>query len=213
MRTSIVTLFASTALIAVPATAAGFSGPRAEVRGGFDRTTVDLSYDDGVDSLSGDDHKDGFNLGAEVGYDALVGKGVVAGAYAGVEFATTKTCSEVFGNDKACLKLGRNFTLGARLGANVSPSTLIYVKGGYSNGQLKAKYTNFDDSTLNASDHANRGGFHFGAGAEVLVGSNGYVRAEYVRTNYNDYDYSDSDFAAGIDTHRDQVLLGFGMRF
>src|SRR6185503_12252926 len=50
---------------------AGFSGPRAEVRGGFDRTTVDLSYDDGVDSLSADDHKDGFNLGAEVGYDAL----------------------------------------------------------------------------------------------------------------------------------------------
>ena len=213
MRKSILLFITSASIIASPAAAAGFAGARAEVRGGFDRTTIDLSYDDGVDSLSGNDHKDGFNLGAEVGYDTLVGKGVVAGAYAGVEFATTKVCSEVFGNDKACLKLGRNFTVGARLGAKVSPSAILYVKGGYSNGQLRAKYSNFDDPTLNDSTHSNRGGFHVGAGAEMLIGSNTYVRAEYVRTNYNDYKYADSDFTAGIDAHRDQVLLGFGLRY
>jgi outer membrane immunogenic protein len=206
-------LVASTVLFATPAVATGFSGPRAEARGGWDRTTMDLSYDDGVDSFSGDAHKDGFNIGAEVGYDAPIGPSIIAGAYAGVEFATTKACSEIFGNDEACLKLGRNFTIGGRLGTKVSPSTLLYVKGGYSNGQLKAKYSSLDDPTLNFSAHANRDGFHFGAGAEVLVGSKGYIRAEYVRTNYNDYDYSDPDFAVKLDAHRDQVLLGFGLRF
>jgi outer membrane immunogenic protein len=213
MRNTILLLAATTAFVAAPAAATQFSGPRAEVRGGWDRTTLDLSYDDGVDSISGDGHKSGFNFGAEVGYDAPLGQSVIAGAYAGVEFATTKTCGEVLGDDKACLKLGRNFTLGARLGAKVSPTAILYVKGGYSNGQLRATYANFDDSTLNFKEHANRDGFHLGIGGEVAVSARTYVRAEYVRTNYDDYDYSDSDFSAKLDAHRDQLLVGFGMRF
>lgn len=207
MRNNIFLLFAACAFVSVPAVAANFTGPRAEVRGGWDRTTIDLTVDD----TSGSGHKDGFNLGAEVGYDAPLGARVVAGAYAGVEFATTKTCSEVYGDDEACLKLGRNFTLGARLGAKVSPQAMLYVKGGYSNGQLKATYKDFIDPTYDFSAHANRGGFHFGGGVEVAVGAHGYVRAEYVRTNYNDY--NNSDFGVKIDAHRDQALLGFGLRF
>jgi outer membrane immunogenic protein len=207
MRKNIFVLFAAGAFVSAPAAAANFTGPRAEVRGGWDRTTIDLSVDD----MSGSGHKDGFNLGAEVGYDASLGAMVVAGAYAGVEFATTKACSEVYGDDEACLKLGRNFTLGARLGAKVSPQAMLYVKGGYSNGQLKATYKDFIDPTYSFSAHANRDGFHFGGGVELAVGPNGYVRAEYVRTNYDDY--NNSDFGVKIDAHRDQALLGFGLRF
>lgn len=198
---------------ATPAAASDFAGPRAELRGGWDKTRIDITYDDGVDRVSGHGSRDGVNIGAEVGYDAALGTAMIAGVYAGIEGATTKECSSVVGNDEACLKLGRNFTLGARAGVKVSPMALLYVKGGYSNGQLRATYRNQDDPDLNFSEHSNRGGVHLGAGAEMAIGSQGYVRAEYVRTNYSDYDYSDPDFGVSVDGHRDQVLLGFGLRF
>jgi outer membrane immunogenic protein len=213
MRNSSIALFALTAAIAAPAAATDFAGARAELRGGWDRTTIGVSYNDASDSISGSDHKDGFNLGAEIGYDFQAGQSLVAGAYAGIEGATTKVCSELVGNDRACLKLGRNFTVGARLGAKVSPLVMVYAKGGYSNGQLRTTYDNADDPTLDVRDHVNRGGFHIGVGGEVAVGRQGYVRAEYVRTNYNDYDYADPDVHVNVDGHRDQGLVGFGIRF
>ena len=89
-----------------------FTGPRAEARIGVDRTTLELSYDDGETAVDGEDHDDGFGLGAEIGYDVAIGGSAVIGGYAGIEAATTKECSEVFGEDEACLKLGRNFTAG-----------------------------------------------------------------------------------------------------
>jgi len=201
------------ALFAAPAIASNFNGPRFELRGGWDKTTLGASFDDGVDQFSGRGHKSGFNIGAELGYDALLGNVIVGGVYAGIEGATTKDCTELVGNDEACLKLGRNLTLGARLGAKVAPRAMIYVKGGYSNGQLRETYKNSDDPDLDFSDHQNRGGYHFGIGAEFAIYGSGYVRAEYVRTNYNAYRYLDPDFDLKIDGHRDQLLLGFGLRF
>ncbi len=213
MRTKILLALGAASLASSPAFAAGFTGPRAEVRGGWDRFTIDVDYDDGFDEFSDDGDDTGFNLGAEVGYDFPVGGKAIAGAYAGAEWATTKECGEVYGDDKACLKLGRNFTLGGRIGAVVSPTILLYAKAGYSNGQLKATYEDFLDSDFNYSDKANRDGFHFGLGGEMAVGSTGYVRAEYVRTNYNDWDSSEDGVDIKVDSHRDQLLLGFGLRF
>ena len=154
MRNFSFILCAVAAVIAAPATAASFSGPRAEARVGWDRTTLDLSYQDAEDSLSGSGHKSGYDVGAEVGYDYQSASGFVAGAYAGVDYASTKKCSAVFGDDRGCLKLGRNFTVGARVGAKVSPLIMLYAKGGYSNGQIKATYHNSDDPTLDFGDHA-----------------------------------------------------------
>ena len=205
---------ATAALVAAtPAIAADFAGPRAEVRFGWDRTAIDLSFDDGTTSFDGKGHDDGFGLGAEIGYDAALGDKAIIGAYAGAEWATTKECSEVFGDDEACLKLGRNFTLGARIGAAVTPQALIYVKGGYSNGQLKATYEDFEDSDFNTSEKADRDGFHLGLGGEFNVSKTGFVKAEVVRTNYNDVDGSDGLVEARLDARRTQALVGFGLRF
>lgn len=213
MRTKILLIASAAALFASPAAAAEFTGPRAEIRGGWDRTTLKLEYDDGDDVYSDKGSDAGFAIGAEVGYDFPVGTSMIAGGYAGVEFASTKDCGEVYGDDEACLKLGRNLTLGARLGGKVSPNAMLYAKGGYTSGQFKASYENFEDSDFDFSDKENRDGFHFGLGGEFAVGPKGYVRAEYVRTNYNDYDYSDDFADVKVDSHRDQLLLGFGLRF
>ena len=199
--------------IATPAAAAGpsFAGPRVEVRGGWDRMTLDATLTDGTDVLSGSGHDAGLDAGGEVGYDAVIGSSLIAGVYGGVEFADTKECGPVDGNDNLCLKLGRNFTLGGRLGAKVAPTVMVYVKAGYSNGQLRGSYRNADDPSLNGDDHVNRDGIHFGIGGEAAVKRNVYVRLEYVRTNYDGY--SDADFGVQLDGHRDQVLAGFGLRF
>lgn len=213
MHKSLTILFACSVSVSGPALAANVGHARAELRGGWDRTTLGLSYSDETESVSASDHKDGFNLGAEVGYDVHFGRALVAGAYAGIEGATTKTCSPVFGDDSACLKLGRNLTVGGRIGAQVSPLAMIYVKAGYSYGQLRATYANADDPTLDFKAHSNRGGVHFGIGGEMAIGPMTYARIEYVRTNYNDYDYVDPDFRVTLDGHRDQALVGFGVRF
>lgn len=210
---------ASSAVLVAPATAAGaaagasFAGPRVEVRGGWDRTTLSASYDDGVDSFSGKGHKSGLDVGGEIGYDTPLSPSLLAGIYGGIEVANTKKCSEVFGDDRACLKLGRNLTAGVRLGAKIAPAAMFYVKGGYSNGQLKASYTNADDPTLNFSAHSNRDGFHLGIGGEAAVGQHAYVRLEYVRTEYSGFSYSDPAFDLTLDGHRDQILAGVGVRF
>ena len=200
-------------VVASPAMAADFAGPRAEVRLGWDRTTLAVEYDDGDTVVDGKDHDDGLGVGAEIGYDVAVGSSAVVGAYAGAEWATTKQCSEVYGEDEACLKLGRNLTLGVRVGAAVTPQALIYIKGGYSNGQLKVTYEDFNDSDFDTSDKANRGGFHLGLGGEFNVGQTGYVKAEIVHTNYKDYDYSDDFVDAKLEASRTQILAGFGLRF
>jgi outer membrane immunogenic protein len=88
---------------------------------------------------------------------------------------------------------------------------MLYVKGGYSNGQLRAVYRNSDDPSLDYNAHSNRSGFHVGAGGELAVGPNGYLRLEYVHTNYEGY--ADPDLGVGIDGHRDQILAGAGLRF
>ena len=197
--------------VSTPAVAASFTGPRVELRAGWDRTTLVLTYDDGVEVVTDKGNDSGLDAGVEAGYDMPIGKSLIAGVYGGIDFANPKECSAVFGNDSACLKLGRNITLGARLGAKVSQNVMVYVKGGYSNGQLRGIYRNGDDPTLDFNTHSNRTGFHVGAGSELAVGPNGYVRVEYVHHEYNDY--GDPDLGVTIGGHSDQVLAGTGLRF
>ena len=180
-------IFLTTAALSVgiaPAQAANFSGPRVEVRGGWDRITLKAGYVDGVDSASEKGHKDGYTIGGEAGYDGSISPNVTLGAYAGIDFPHTRECSEIFGNDRGCIKSPRNITAGIRLGTLIGKSALVYVKGGFSKGRLTVSYADFDDATNNFSVHSDRNGFHLGLGGEVLVANHAYVKAELVHTNY-----------------------------
>lgn len=200
--------------LATPALAqdAGSTGLRAEVRAGYDNAQLNVDYDDGVDSFDESDGSDGVAYGAEIGFDFNLG-GVVAGPYAGIDFANTDYCSELFGEDEACIEAGRNITAGVRIGAQVSPNALLYAKGGYSNGRVTLGYEDFQDIIDDFEESENLDGFHIGAGAEVGFSGSTYGKLEYVYTQYNGYDYEDTDFAAGADLSRHQVLVGFGVRF
>ena len=198
---------------ASPAAAADFTGPRLEGRIGYEWITLELKLSDGVTSASDSGHKSGVSLGGEIGYDVALGNRAVIGAYAGAEGGEARACGEIYGNDEGCLTLGRNLTVGGRIGARVADRVMVYAKGGYSSGQLRASYADLGDPANDFSYHVNRDGIHFGGGVEGQISPNTYARLEYVRTQYDGYSYSEPGLELDLTGHRDQVIAGFGVRF
>lgn len=198
-------LLAAAIVAAAPATAAEFTGPRIEARVGYDRLGLKLS--DGEDSIKG--HKDGVAFGAGVGYDFALGKGLIAGVEANLDFFSTKTCTEIFGEDEACLKARRDIEVSARLGGKVSDKVLIYGKVGYANGQVKLTYNDFEDILEDFSAKADKGGIRVGAGLELALGEKAYAKVEYRYTDYS----GDSVEGIKLNFDRNQVIGAIGVRF
>ncbi len=84
--------------------------------------------------------------------------------------------------------------------------SLIYVKGGYSNGKFDALYdsdvTDNDDEEPGAilDFSEKQGGFHLGGGAEVGLTDSLYVKLEYVYTDYGSRSYLIEEVEEGDDT-------------
>lgn len=175
---------------AVPAAAADFVGPRAEVRTGWDHVSVKGAGSD-----------DGILYGLGLGYDFAVSEDLIAGIEAGVDFSTTKECAPLFGNDELCAKQGRDLSIAGRLGTKIDDNALIYASAGYTNARAKATYEDFDGILPSVSEGANLDGVRLGTGVEYAFEYNMYAKAEYRYSNYE----------AGVSRH--QILGGVGIRF
>lgn len=193
-------LAASTAL-AAPAFAQDtdptFTGPRAEVITGWD------SVQDG--STPNADTSDGVVYGGAIGYDFQVGHAVL-GFEGEATGATTKerATSVIVPGDNFRVSAGRDLYVGARVGFTVGPRALIYAKGGYTNAQVDTRYVN---GATTVEDTETLDGWRAGAGVEVGVGRNLYVKGEYRYSNYTQANNS------SIDLDRHQVVAGVGVRF
>ena len=188
------------------------SGPRVEVKIGWDRPTFDsLLSDDGV-TFRDSGSQDGLAYGGEIGYDHQVNN-LVFGLYAGVDGSTVKECSELFGADRYCEKLGRNFTLGARAGAMLDETFMLYGKVGYSNGRVQYDYTDYENILPDDDGGTNRDGYHVGGGLQFNLGARIYNRIDYTYTNYKNYEVRELGSTDRLDTARHQVTYGLGYRF
>jgi len=214
----VATLLAGGAVaVAAPAmaqdTGSTFTGPRVEAILGYDRTGAgsDVDNDNGNDDQS----IDGLLYGIGAGYDMNLGSAVV-----GVEGEWTDSTAKSNRNDFSDqfgfgrVKQGRDLYVGARAGILANPSTLVYVKGGYTNTKLNVLAGNTDEST----DAAFKlDGWRIGAGVERALNANTFAKLEYRYSKYEDahIDYADgaesSEF--GIDTDRHQVVASLGWRF
>jgi len=212
MKSMVFAALAATTTLATPAAAADGVGARFEGRIGVERLTLDARLTDGVTTIDGSETDSGFSLGAEAGYDVALGKVALVGAYAGIEGATTEECIEE-GTVEDCLLVGRNLTAGARLGVRVTPKITIYGKGGYSNGQLRVTHYDSSDPDVIWKGKENRGGLHFGGGIEAALSTMTYARLEYVDTRYEEISDTQEGVTATLEGKRDQLLLGFGIRF
>lgn len=199
---------------AAPAANSTFAGPRAEIFGGWDRVGTRSRFDDGTTRSTSRSHKDGATAGGLLGYDMPIGNRLVAGVFGSYGISTAKQCVDPAapGDVGGCLKAGREIEGGARIGAKVlGDKALVYAKGAYVNGQIRAK---FGDGTDLVSGHANRDGWRAGAGIEYALNQHVYLKTEYDYTRFKSFHADDlgvTDTSLRYD--RNQVLGGFGVRF
>ncbi|MGH6695843.1 outer membrane protein [Sphingopyxis sp.] len=178
-----------------PSENAPFTGPRVEALVGYDKINA------GSDVGS----SDGVAYGGAIGYDMQFGRAIV-GIEGELTGSTTdaRTDNLLVAGDRLRLKAGRDLYVGGRVGIAISPLALGYVKAGYTNARLNARYRN-GNTTVEDSD--NLDGYRLGAGLEYKVGPTTYIKGEYRYSHYGELAGYDAD----IDRH--QFLAGVGVRF
>lgn len=221
---------AAMALAGTSAQAQDVTGFRIEGRLGWEKAGAeavlpnpeDDEDETGDEFLVGKDKDDGPAYGVEIGYDVQIGDSFVVGAYGGIDLSDSNMCVELVEDDLSCAELGRTFTAGLRAGVPIGRNSLIYAKGGYSNGKLDLSYdpdvTDNDDEEPGeiARFSEKRDGYHLGAGAEIGITSSIYAKLEYVYTDFGSDSYlldEDEETSVDVQSDRHQVLLGLGLRF
>ena len=180
--------------------AAPFTGPHIEGLVGYD----DVS-----------DGKGDLMYGIAGGYDFQLG-GVIAGIEG--EFADSDvkgTASDLITTgDSFRLNTDRDLYVGARVGFTLTPSTLLYAKGGYTNAKFESRFNDGAGTIFNNGVTAD--GYRLGAGVEQkfnLFGPSGFIKAEYRYSNYKNLDIGQDDFDLETDIDRHQAVVGLGVRF
>ncbi|MEA3389348.1 outer membrane protein [Sphingobium sp. CCH11-B1] len=190
-----------------------FTGPRVEAILGYDHVGAGSDFDN--DNGRDDQSIDGLLYGVGVGYDVNLG-----GAVVGVEGEWTDSTAksdrfdptDQFGFGR--VSQGRDLYVGARAGILANPSTLVYVKGGYTNSKLNVLAGNTNETT---DTSFKLDGWRIGGGVERAINANTFAKVEYRYSNYTD---GQLDFPNGatserfnIDTDRHQVVASVGWRF
>lgn len=134
----------------------------------------------------------GFRVGVTAGADDVTGvqdtTDIVYGAEAGIDFPVGDTVTigvEAFSTNP--FEGERTIGAAARIGYVVADNALVFARAGYSN------YKNVFNQKLD--------GLTVGAGLEVAVSDNTYIKTEY---RY-------SDFEQNVGNH--SALIGVGLRF
>jgi outer membrane immunogenic protein len=199
------------AMTAAPSDGATFTGPRAEIFGGWDRVGTRERFNDGTTRVTNHAHKSAWTGGGLLGYDYPIGDKMTVGVLGSYSVSTAKTCADD-ATSIACLKAGRQIEGGARVGYKLGGRSLVYVKGAYVNGQIRGVAS--DDAGDYARGHANRDGWRAGAGVEYAVTKHAYVKAEYDYTRFKSFNAEDIGFSdTSLRYDRNQVLAGFGVHF
>ncbi|MBB4618955.1 outer membrane protein [Sphingomonas abaci] len=217
MRKRLAVVCVAGVLVAAPAFAQEvnptFTGPRVEATLGWDHVNAGSNAQG-----TGRSHRniDGLVYGGGIGYDIATAGGVVLGAEGEITGSTAKSdrydYTQDFGYGR--VKAGRDLYAGVRVGILASPTTLVYVKGGYTNAKLNVLAGNTDTTT---DTSFKLDGWRVGAGAEHALSSNSYAKVEYRYSNYGRgrVNYSDggTSGAFDVDTDRHQVVASYGFRF
>lgn len=191
-------LIATAALgLASTAQAADFTGPRVELRTGWDRLSVEGLPSANPATANIDADEDGVAYGLALGYDHAIGDSVIVGVEAGVDFFDNEV-SGTIGTTRYDVDAKRDLDVAARIGTKLTDNVLLYGKVGYSNARVKSRFTTGATTLV---DSENLDGVRVGGGLEVALNDRVYAKAEY---RYTDYE-------AGIS--RNQVLTGIGFRF
>lgn len=224
MRKFVFALAAGSAALATPAlaqnTTGTFSGPWVGAVIGYDVSRAGADFNN-ADFDQTRRSIDGLLYGAAIGYDVDFGNG-----FFGIEGEVTdSTAKNTYARNPNPAFVGfglgrvntqRDFYVGARAGAKVSPNMVAYVKGGYTNARYNIRAIDGSGATFN--DKMDADGWRMGAGVEYAMQRNTFAKLEYRYSNYSRAEISypgdipDSD-RFDIDTDRHQVVASVGLRF
>jgi outer membrane immunogenic protein len=121
-----------------------------------------------------------------LGYDREIRPGWVLGTFVDYDFGSTIRAKETyeekgFGDDyRNHIKLNNAWSVGARLGYLSSPSTLLYLTGGYT--QADFNISGIGTETFD--------GYFGGAGIETFLRPNWTLKLEYRFTQFNEESFS-----------------------
>jgi opacity protein-like surface antigen len=214
-------------LVATPAYAQGFGiSPRAEVRVGYDEVRPKITIMN--ESRTGNYGVSGIAYGAEVGVDLNITETMFAGIYGGVELSNVDGCKSghiiptlhrVDFPDQGCADAGTNYTAGLRLGVDAGGGR-AYAKGGWSRGRFGADYRHWPVPAtgqpvvpvVRFDGRETVSGWHIGAGFELDITRNFYVKAEYVHHSYNAFAGQGLFVNDQARIRRHQLMGGIGFR-
>ncbi|RKF19200.1 porin family protein [Altericroceibacterium spongiae] len=189
-----------------------FSGPRVEGLLGWDESKPGSSVDGDSDASI-----DGLGYGGGIGYDYATPSGFVVGVEGEITGSTADNKDNTYENDVFGLgevETGRDLYAGIRAGYAVTPNTLVYAKGGYTNARYKLLGT---DGSNEFNDHLDLDGWRVGAGVEQALSPNTFAKIEYRYSNYEKGEFDADDLPESdrfdVDSDRHQVMVGFGYRF
>jgi len=177
-----------------------FNGPFVGVQAGWNSDKV-ANLDTPLGAVPMDDDYQSFTGGVYAGYDHLVADPFVVGVEGSFDVTSDDKLWKSSNTHAFTLDPKYAFDLTARTGYLVTPETLIYVRGGYTNVRIK---TTLADSVGPVSESGHQDGWLVGGGAERQLTSNVSARLEY---RYSDL----SEGAGTYDRHR--VLTGISYRF
>ena len=183
-----------------PAIAQDFNGPFIGVQAGLNSDNL-RNPNTAIGRVPMDDNRQSFTGGIYAGYDYQVKDKVVIGAEGSFDVTADDKMRSVSGATSHTIDPRYSFDLTARAGYLVTPDTLVYVRGGYTNARVKASSWN---GAVLQSATGNRDGWLVGGGVERKLMTHVSARLEY---RYSDL----SDGGAKYDRHR--VLAGVSYRF
>ncbi len=217
-RLAIVTA-GSFAVLATPTLAqdnTAFTGPRVEALVGYDINRPGSTVDNDVIEDSSRENVDGVAYGVGIGYDFAVGGAVlgIEGQFIESEAKTDYDTTNFNGFGVGNVETGRDLYIGARAGFLVTPQTLAYVKGGYTNARYNLLAT---DNETDVDADVDLDGWRVGAGVEQAINENFFVKGEYAYSNYGKGEVhlpggTETD-RFDVDVDRHQIMLGVGYRF
>lgn len=192
MRALIAIAIAASVLAGSAASAqtTSFRGFRVEANAGGDRFQ------------SQGEHRDKFGYGGTVGFDGLIGDRVVVGPEASYWRANEWTENSTAGVSGGRIdhKSFEEFGAAVRAGYLFTPSTLIFVKGGYVSNEQRKSFTAPVGQT-SFYNNVRSDGYQVGGGIEQTFGDTLYANAQYVYSNYYSH------------TARQRAMVGVGVRF
>jgi outer membrane immunogenic protein len=186
--------------LATAASGAQFDGPYVGAQVGWHSEKMrDVKSSFGVVPV--DANKRSVTGGLFAGYDKIINGRFLVGAEAGLDFASDDKVQSTIGGSNYSVDPKYSFDLTARAGYLVTPQTLFYVRGGYTNARVRTTITNAA-GIQSASD--TKDGWLAGAGVERAVARNVSARLEYRYSKLSEGDGKDQ---------RHRVLAGLSYRF